>query len=351
MLIDEEFWRGRRVLLTGHTGFKGSWLSLWLARLGAQVHGLALAPPGHGSLFEQARVGELVQEQIGDVRDPDRVRGAFEASRPEVVIHMAAQPLVRRSLAAPAETFEVNVQGTVNVLEAARDAGRPATLVVTSDKVYALGGERRAMREGDALGGEDPYSASKAAAELVAGAYREAFDLPVATARAGNVLGGGDWSADRLLPDAARAASAGSELIVRNPESVRPWQHVLGPLSGYLMIAQRLARGLDCDPALNLGPADGAMTVREVLAIAAELWDGRLRVREQPEEASREASYLALDSSRAREQLGWVVPWQSRRSIEESVLWYRAHEAGEDARELCGAQIEVFCEAARGATG
>jgi len=339
------------VLLTGHTGFKGSWLSLWLARLGAHVHGFALAPSEGRSLFAQARVDQLVEQQLGDVRDADAVRRAFDACRPEVVIHMAAQPLVRRSLAEPAETFEVNVQGTVNVLDAVRASAGPATLVVTSDKVYALGRARRAMREADALGGDDPYSASKAATELAVGAYREAFELPVVTARAGNVLGGGDWSADRLLPDAARAASAQSELVVRNPEAVRPWQHVLGPLSGYLMICERLARGLECDPALNLGPADGEMTVREVLCVAAELWAGRLRVKEQPEAASREAPFLALDSSRAREQLGWLAPWQTRRGIEETVRWYRAHEDGEDARVLCEAQIAAFCEAARGATG
>jgi CDP-glucose 4,6-dehydratase len=346
--IDLDFWRGRRVLLTGHTGFKGAWLAIWLAQIGARIHGLALEPPTDPSLFAEARVAELLEHRIGDVRDERDVREAFAAAAPDVVIHMAAQPLVRHSFAEPAATFDVNVRGTVNVLEAVRRHGTPAALVVTSDKVYSLAGPPRALREGDPLGGADPYSASKAAAEIVTAGYRGAFDLPVATARAGNVLGGGDWSADRLLADAARAALANAAIVVRNPGAVRPWQHVLAPLAGYLMISERLAAGLPCDPALNLGPADGELTVRAVLERVAALWGGRLTVEEQPEPAGREAPYLALDSSRARELLGWRVPWDTDRSLVETVAWYRGRETGDDPRALCDAQVEAFgAEAAR----
>ena len=345
MQIDSDFWRGRRVLVTGHTGFKGAWLSIWLARLGARVYGLALDPPTDPSLFAEARVAELLEHHLGDVRDERDVREAFAAAAPEVVVHLAAQPLVRRSYAEPAQTFDVNVRGTVNVLDAVRRCGTPAALVVTSDKVYSLDGPPRALREDDPLGGADPYSASKAAAEIVSAGYRSAFDLPVATARAGNVLGGGDWSADRLLPDAARAALTKDTLVVRNPGAVRPWQHVLAPLSGYLMIAERLAAELPCDPALNLGPADGReLTVRAMLERAAGLWDGRLTVDERPEAAGREAPFLALDSSRARALLGWEVPWDTDRALVETVAWYRGRERGDDPRALCEAQLEQFCQ-------
>ena len=258
--IDGDFWRGRAILLTGHTGFKGAWLSLWLQRLGARVTGISRGVPTEPSLYALASVGESMDELAVDVRDPAAVQDALARSSPEVVLHLAAQPLVRRSLHDPATTYEVNVLGTVNVLEAARRAGVGAVVVVTSDKCYenTRGGSRR-FAEGDPLGGADPYSSSKACAELVAAAYRSSFSRAdggpsIATARAGNVLGGGDWGEDRLLADAVRAVEQRQPLRVRNPAAVRPWQHVLSPLGGYLRLAEELAVGEGADRAWNFGP-------------------------------------------------------------------------------------------------
>ena len=243
--VDPRFWDGRRVLVTGHTGFKGSWLALWLESLGARVTGFSRSVPSSPSLYELARVGEGVERVEGDVRDERAVAAAVRACDPEVVLHLAAQPIVRRSYRKPAETFAANVTGTVNVLDALRsEAGSlRAVVVVTSDKCYDNRGLERGYREDEPLGGADPYSASKACQELVAHAYRRSFEMPVATARAGNVIGGGDFAEDRLVPDVLRAALAGDPVVVRNPAATRPWQHVLEPLSGYLMLAERVAGG------------------------------------------------------------------------------------------------------------
>jgi CDP-glucose 4,6-dehydratase len=353
--IDPDFWRRRRVLITGHTGFKGAWLSLWLQSLGAELTGLAPGVPTSPSLFELAGVGAQMHQHTVDVRDGAAMRTAVAQARPEVVLHLAAQPMVRRSLLDPVMTYEVNVMGTVNVLEAVREVGHGvlAVVVVTSDKCYEnpAGGLRRFV-EGDALGGADPYSSSKACAELVTGAYRRSFfsreDFPrLASARAGNVIGGGDWGEDRLVPDAVRAVETGATLLVRNPNAVRPWQHVLSPLSGYLQLAQALARG-ESSPAgdglgqgiWNFGPAEAdARPVSWIVQRLTELWEGELEWRLDDAGNPPEAGHLALDSSAAERLLDWRPAWPLAQALELVVEWHQAHRRGEDMRRVSLAQI------------
>jgi CDP-glucose 4,6-dehydratase len=351
VVIDPNFWRARRVLVTGHTGFKGAWLSLWLQSLGAHVVGLAPGAPTRPSLFELARVGDHMTQHPTDVRDARSVVEIVKSSRPEIVFHLAAQPMVRRSLREPALTYEVNVMGTVNVLEAVRSAGGSmgAVVVVTSDKCYANDGEPRAgFLEEDPLGGSDPYSSSKACAELVAAAYRRSFfdcDGPtsVATARAGNLIGGGDWGEDRLLADAVRAVEAGASLRLRNPASVRPWQHVLNALSGYLLLAQALCERPRLAGAWNFGPPAGeAKTVGWVVERLAGLWDGELRWEPDERPAPAEAPFLALTSAAAERDLGWRPPWDVDRGLALLVSWHRARRAGEDVRSASLAQLDAF---------
>jgi CDP-glucose 4,6-dehydratase len=346
--IDPDYWRRRRVLVTGHTGFKGAWLSLWLQALGAHVTGLAPRPARRRSLHRLAGVGEDMRELALDMRD---LRGTVEAVRessPEVVFHLAGQPLVRRSLQDPAGTFEVNVMGTVNLLEAVRLAGREvrAVVVVTSDKCYENpGGRPRRFVESDRLGGADPYSSSKACAELVAASYRRSFfareDAPrIATARAGNVIGGGDWGEDRLLPDSVRAVETGSPLLVRNPDAVRPWQHVLGPLEGYLLLAQALDLRTIAGSAFNFGPAAGdAQPVGWIVARLGELWEGRLRWRRDEATNPPEAEHQEIDSMRAERELGWSARGGLADALGLLVAWHRAELAGEDMREVSLEQI------------
>ena len=348
MRIDHDFWRGRRVLVTGHTGFKGAWLSLWLQSLGAELTGLSARPPTSPSLYEQARVGEGMTELLGDVRDPGAVAGALAESGAEVVLHLAAQPMVRRSLREPVLTWEVNVMGTANVLEAVRadPGGVRALLVVTSDKCYENPpASSHAFAEGDPLGGSDPYSASKAAAELLAAAYRRSFfsapESPnLATARAGNVIGGGDRGEDRLLPDALRAVERGEPLLVRNPAAVRPWQHVLEPLGGYLLLAEALWRDDAAARAWNLGPPPGdARPVGWVVERLAELWQGELSWRTDERPNPPEAGHLELDSSAAAAELGWRPAWDLEEALARVVEWHRRERAGEDMRAHTLAQI------------
>jgi CDP-glucose 4,6-dehydratase len=338
------FWQDRRVLLTGHTGFKGAWLALWLAREGAHVTGFSAPPPSTPSLYEQARVREVLgREVLGDVRDRAAVREAVEGA--EVVLHLAAQAIVRTALADPVATWETNVVGTANLLSALTDATR-AVVVVTSDKCYRDIESGRPMREDDPLGGKDPYSASKAAQELVTAAHRQTIlderGIAVATARAGNVIGGGDWAADRLVPDLMRAALAGAPLVLRNPDAVRPWQHVLNPLSGYLTLAERLATGEGFAEAWNFGPAaDDAQPVSWVVERIRERWPGRppeVRVEPDPD-AGKESTLLRLDSTKAAERLGWTPGWDLADGLQATVDWY----AGDgDARERTLAQVDAF---------
>ena len=304
---------GRRVLVTGHNGFKGTWLTLWLEEMGAAVTGLS-APEF-------------------DVRDAAAVRSVVAESRPEVVFHLAAQAIVRRSYEDPEETYAINVMGTVNVLDAVRAAGDVgAIVVITSDKCYLNRGLDQPFTEDDPLGGHDPYSASKAAQEIVAASYRDSFGLPIATARAGNVIGGGDWGRDRIVPDAMRAALAGEPVEVRNPAATRPWQHVLNPLSGYLLLADRLLAGDDVAEGWNFGPPDDdARTVGWLIGELSERWPGGIEVTGTTElDAPAEAAMLKLDSSKARERLGWTPPVSLEDGLQAIVDWYAASRDGRD---------------------
>jgi CDP-glucose 4,6-dehydratase len=349
--INSQFWAQRRVLITGHTGFKGAWLSLWLQSLGAELTGLSSGAPTRPSLYELAGIGANMRERTLDVRDSAALRAALLEVRPEIVMHLAAQPMVRRSLRDPALTYEINVMGTVNVLEAVRAAGGEvrAVVVVTSDKCYENDG-RAAGRfvEGDRLGGSDPYSSSKACAELVASAYRSSFfageRLPrLATARAGNVIGGGDWGEDRLIPDAVRALESGEPLRVRNPGAVRPWQHVLNPLAGYLRLAEELWNTDASARAWNFGPREqDVRPVSWIVERLAALSDGALRW--QLDEAAHppEAGHLSLDSSAAETALRWAPAWDLQEALARIVEWHDAQRAGQDMRAVSLRQIAQF---------
>ena len=346
--MNEPFWRDRRVFITGHTGFKGSWLSLWLARLGAVTAGYANGVPTHPALYEVATVGDTLTSIVGDVRDREQLVRALRQHRPEVVFHLAAQPLVRRSYAEPALTFETNVLGTVNLLEAVRAADSVrSVVVVTTDKVYEHV-ESRPYREDDPLGGSDPYSSSKACAELVTAAYRRSFFSgagrpAVATARAGNVIGGGDWAQDRLLPDLIGALVAGAPLEVRYPHAIRPWQHVLNPLEGYLLLAERLCDAPDLAHAWNFGPGgDEPQSVEWLIRRVSELWGTELTVQPPRRQPLPEAPTLTLDASQARDRLGWTEHWGLEEGLRATVDWYRGYGSGKDARALTVGQIVAF---------
>jgi len=345
-----DFWRGRRVLLTGHTGFKGAWAWAWLARLGAEVTGFALAPGTDPNLSVLLGVAEHPRSVLGDLRDGGALAAVVARSRPQVVLHMAAQALVRRGYAAPLETFDVNVTGTLRLLEALRGSpGLQATLVVTSDKVYENDGSGRAFAEEDRLGGADPYSASKAACEIATAAFARSYGPelggPVATVRAGNVIGGGDWSADRILPDLWRAQRAGVPVALRYPEATRPWQHVLEPLAGYLDYAEALSGGRVAARALNFGPAEAEpVPVRAV----AEAFQAALGLPGErgwvlaPGAHPREAPALAIDARRAAA----LLPWRPRLSAEDAIAWsarwYGAFDRGEEMRGFTAAQIAAY---------
>ncbi len=347
------FWAGRKVFLTGHTGFKGSWLSLWLHSLGAEVTGYALAPPTEPSLFALARVGDVVRSTLADIRDYGALAECLGESAPEVVFHLAAQPLVRRSYVDPVETYAVNVIGTAHLLQAVRAVPSVrAVVVVTTDKCYENRNWHWGYRENDRLGGHDPYSSSKACTELVVDSFRNSFfaaaanvSTPaVASARAGNVIGGGDWAADRLLPDLVRATEAGTPVMIRNPEAVRPWQHVLEPLDGYLLLAQRLVEhGAAYAEAWNFGPeSTDVRTVRWVADRFTELWGAGAAWRQDPGVHPHEARLLHLDIAKARAQLDWQPRWSTDDALRATVDWYHRAAAGVDARALTLEQIEQF---------
>lgn len=349
------FWRGKRVFLTGHTGFKGSWLTLWLSSMGAVVRGYALAPPTNPSLFELSGAGEVCESVIADLRDAARLDRELVAFQPDIVIHMAAQPLVRLSYREPVETFSTNVLGAVHLFEAARKSSTVRVIVnVTSDKCYENREWVWGYRENDPMGGSDPYSASKGCAELVTTSYaRSFFSTPGGTVlgsgRAGNVIGGGDWAEDRLIPDIIRAFGEGREVEIRRPDSVRPWQHVLEPLSGYLLLAERLWQGGHAFAGgWNFGPSpDAVQPVRTIADRIVTIWQEPRRWIDRSNPADvHEARLLQLDSTKARVDLGWSPRWRFDEALTATVDWYQKQRAGASARELCLQQIAEFQRAA-----
>ncbi len=348
LAMNRDFWRGKRVLLTGHTGFKGGWLALWLQRMEAQVTGIALPPNTTPSLFELACVAEGMDSHFCDIRDASALAQIVRRVRPEIVLHLAAQPLVRASYRDPLTTFASNIMGTAHLLDALRelDSVRVAVMV-TTDKVYRNMEWPYPYREDDALGGHDPYSASKAASEIVIASYRDAFlakqGIAVASARAGNVIGGGDWSEDRLVPDAMRAWQSGQPLEVRRPQAIRPWQHVLEPLAGYLSLAQKLWQQPELAGAYNFGPqTDTVATVRQIVELArAACPDGEV-IYGEGTEGPHEAGWLALETAKARVLLGVTPKWTVTEMVNRTVSWYRAQHAGADTRRLCEAEISAY---------
>lgn len=352
--MNPDFWNGKRVFLTGHTGFKGGWLSLWLQQLGAEVTGYALAPPSDPSLFEVAQVGRAMRSLIGDIRDGAALTRAMQEAQPEIVIHMAAQALVRYSYANPVETYAVNVMGLVNVFEAVRATpGIKAVVNVTSDKCYENREWPWGYRENEAFGGYDPYSNSKACAELVTAGYRSSFFNPekhaqhgvaLASGRAGNVIGGGDWALDRLIPDMVRAIGQRQAVMIRNPGAIRPWQHVLEPLSGYLALAEHLYQhGCAYAEGFNFGPHDtDARPVQWIVERLCQNWGEGAAWTLDGAPQPHEATYLKLDCSKARARLGWQPRWNLGQTIEQIVAWHQAHAAGADMRALTLAQIDTY---------
>jgi len=349
--VTQEFWRGRRVLLTGHTGFKGSWLSLWLQSLGAEVTGYALPPPTRPSLFELAGVGQGMRSVIGDVDDAPALQQAVREARPEIVLHLAAQPLVHAGYDDPAGTYRTNVMGTVHLLDAVRAvAGIKAVVNVTTDKCYENREWVWSYREVDRLGGHDPYSNSKACSELVTASFRDSFFPParygqhgvaVASARAGNVIGGGDWGRDRLLPDIFRAIESGSAVKIRRPDAIRPWQHVLEPLAGYLQLAQRLfEKGAAYAEAWNFGPHDDdAKPVRWIAGELTRLWGDGSRWEIDGQQYPHEAHYLKLSHAKALSRLDWRPRLHLADALEWTVRWHRAYLRKDNLRRACELQI------------
>ena len=355
--VNPSFWRGKKVFLTGHTGFKGGWLTLWLASMGAKVTGYALAPNTTPNFFEVANVkNDLVRSDIADIRDLEKLQKAMAAAQPEIVIHMAAQPLVRYAYSNPVETYATNVMGTVNVLESIRALNCVrAVVIVTTDKCYENQEWAWGYRENEPMGGHDPYSNSKGCAELVTAAYRESYFSPaeyskhrvaIASARAGNVIGGGDWSIDRLVPDAIKAFEVKEVLMIRNPLATRPWQHVLEPLSGYLVLAQALySDGTKFDGGWNFGPRDeDARPVQEVINLLIDNWQGGASWQQDTKEQPHEAHSLRLDCAKARQYLGWKPKWDLEYAISRITQWQQGFNQRADMKALSLEQIRVYSQ-------
>lgn len=349
MQTNPTFWQGKRVLMTGHTGFKGSWLSLWLQSMGAELRGVALAPPTTPALFDVARVAQGMDHRVADIRDYETIRALVSDFKPEILIHMAAQPLVRLSYQQPIETYATNVMGTVHVLEAARHAGSLRAIVnITTDKCYDNREWVWGYREDEAMGGHDPYSSSKGCAELVSSAYRNSFlqdaGVSMATARAGNVIGGGDWALDRLVPDTLLALEKGQPVQIRNPHATRPWQHVLEPLSGYLLLAEKLhEQGQAFAEGWNFGPRDeDARPVQWIVEQLCQAWGQGASWQQQPGNHPHEANYLKLDISKAKQRLNWTPRWSLEQALENITQWHRAWLDGQDMHALCLQQIHQY---------
>ncbi len=347
-LIDKSFWCNKRVFLTGHTGFKGGWLSLWLSLLGARVKGYALDPPTSPSLFNEARIGGVIDSQIGDIRDQEVLHESMVKFNPDILIHMAAQPLVRYSYSAPIETYEVNVIGTAKVLEVARSCTNLKAIVnITTDKCYENEEQDKSFQEDDPMGGYDPYSSSKGCAELVTSAYRRSFlqghDIGIASVRAGNVVGGGDWADDRLIPDILRSFEKNEAVVIRNPKATRPWQHVLEPLSGYLILAQKLYDNRDeYAEGWNFGPNEqDVKSVDWILDKMISKWPNsswRLDNSSSP----HEAGFLKLDISKAKSKLGWKPTLELSDALEKIIDWHKAYLNQEDMQAICLEEIEDY---------
>lgn len=353
-MLSSTFWSGKRVLITGHTGFKGGWLALWLRQLGAQVSGIALPPATTPSLFRLARVDEGMDSHFCDITAGDQLAAQVRACRPEIVLHLAAQPLVRASYRDPLQTFSSNVMGTANLLDCLRglETVRVAVMV-TTDKVYRNLEQPYPYREEDALGGYDPYSASKAASEIVIACYRDAFlreqNVAVASARAGNVIGGGDWSEDRLIPDAVRAWQAGTPLEIRRPQAIRPWQHVLEPLYGYLTLAEKLWHRPELAGPYNFGPhTHEAATVKDVVELARTAYGRGQVCYGEGDTGPHEAGWLALETAKARMILDVQPVWNLSETVQRTMGWYQAQNAGADARGLCLAEIAEYMARKKG---
>jgi len=352
VLPNSNFWQGKRVLVTGHTGFKGGWLTLWLHRLGAQVSGIGLQPNTDPNLFELARIEDLCDSHFCDIRNKDNLYKLIRNLQPEITFHLAAQPLVRNSYREPIETFSTNVMGTAHLLDALRDLESvKAAVIATTDKVYRNNEWHWPYREDDELGGYDPYSSSKAASEIVIGSYRDSFlkqqGVAVASARAGNVIGGGDWSLDRLIPDAIRAWQVGKPIEIRRPNAVRPWQHVLEPLAGYLILAEELWKNASLEGAYNFGPfTQDAASVRDLIEMARMAHGNALVRYDEEYQGPHEAGLLALDITKARQILGFQPRLTLTDSIQRTIVWYQSQFSGLDPRELCDKEISDY-EASR----
>lgn len=349
MVVRADFWRGKRVFLTGHTGFKGSWLSLWLESLGSEVTGFSLAPPTTPNLFEVANVARGMTSYISDIRDLSSLQKAMQEAKPEIVIHMAAQPLVRKSYSDPVETYATNVMGTVNLLESVRQTPSvKAVVVVTTDKCYENKEWPWGYRETEPMGGYDPYSSSKGCAELITAAYRQSFfqqhDIGVASARAGNVIGGGDWAEDRLVPDILKAFEENQAVSIRNPQSTRPWQHVLEPLSGYLTLAEHLyEQGQAFSEGWNFGPNDDdARPVQWIVEKLVSNWGKDVSWQLDRGQHPHEANYLKLDTSKVKVRLGWRPSWNLQTALQSITLWHQAWLAKEDMKKVCLSQIHQY---------
>ena len=348
-MVSAEFWSGKRVLVTGHTGFKGAWLCIWLRELGALVSGFSLKPTTSPALYDLAKLGETITSHMGDIRSEAAIRQVIRTAEPEILIHMAAQPLVRASYADPVTTYATNVMGTVHVLEAAREVESVKVVInVTSDKCYENREWDWAYRESDAMGGYDPYSSSKGCAELVTSAYRRSFltdtGIALASARSGNVIGGGDWSAGRIVPDLLRAVETGESIDIRNPEAVRPWQHVLEPLAGYLILAQKLledeSRYAD---AWNFGPSENsAIPVRELARRLFNLLESEAGWKDSSQASPYESQLLRLDVSKAKQGLGWEPLWSIDDTLEKVAEWHRGWRSKVDIESLCIGQIDAY---------
>jgi CDP-glucose 4,6-dehydratase len=349
--MTSEFWRGKRVFITGHTGFKGSWLSLWLQQLGADLTGYALSSPTTPSLFEVANVGDGMRSIIADIRDPHTLTQAIHQAKPDIVIHMAAQPLVRYSYKSPVETYATNVMGTVHMFEAVRHCDSVKVVVnITTDKCYENQEWIWGYRENEPMGGHDPYSSSKGCAELVSAAYRKSYlqevGIAMATARAGNVIGGGDWAIDRLVPDILRALEKREVVHIRNPNAIRPWQHVLEPLSGYLLLAENLyEKGQGYAEGWNFGPEDeDARPVKWIVEHLCQGWGDGASWTMQPGNHPHEANYLRLDISKAKQRLNWAPKWSLDKALAEITDWHQAWMSGQDMRYKCFQQIQAYTE-------